>query len=95
MNTSQYKGLNYYYYYYYYYHYLLFNTALYRAKKFFKMPTLSSLLNVGFKVCIFLMKIKYYKGCNIIIQSLQNEPFEGITLPNVKDADLMTTVLED
>lgn len=59
------------------------------------MPTLSSFLNVGFKVCIFLKKIKYYKGCNIIIQSLQDEPFEGITLSNVKDADLVTTPLED
>ena len=59
------------------------------------MPTLSSFLNVGFKVCIFLKKIKYYKGCNIIIQSLQDEAFEGITLSNVKDVDLVTTPLED
>ena len=27
--------------------------------------------------------------------SLQNEPCEGITLSKVKDADLVTTVLED
>ena len=50
---------------------------------------------MGFKVCIFLKKIKYYKGCNIIIQSLQDEAFEGITLSNVKDVDLVTTPLED